>query len=195
MPPALTFDAETIRMHSLWFMIYGIALIVLGAVAIIAPGIATLAVEVMIGWLLLIGGIFGVVAALTGSSAAPGFWWSLITAVLYVLAGIALLWSPLAGALTLTIILAAYLLAAGIAKIVLALRYKDAMAGAWGWMLFSGILDAALAVIIIAGLPLAALWVLGLLVGINLLFTGVALVMAAVHVRRLAPADASSRPA
>jgi uncharacterized membrane protein HdeD (DUF308 family) len=186
MPSGLSPRAETVRKYSTWFMIYGVVLVLLGAFAIIAPGIATLAVGLMIGWLLLIGGVIGVVAVFTAGTSAPGFWWNLITAIVYVLAGIALLWSPIAGAVTLTLILAAYLLAAGVAKVVMSLGYREAIRGAWGWMLLSGMVDIVLGGLIIVGLPLTGLWVLGLLVGINLVFTGVALVMAAVHARRLA---------
>jgi uncharacterized membrane protein HdeD (DUF308 family) len=178
--------AETIRKYSTWFMVYGVVLILLGAFAIIAPGIATLAIELMIGWLLLIGGVIGLVSVFTAGTSAPGFWWNLITAMVYVLAGIALLWSPIAGAITLTLILAAYLLAAGVAKVVLSLGYRKAIRGAWVWMLLSGLVDIVLGGLVIVGLPLTGLWVLGLLVGINLVFTGVALVIAAVHARRLA---------
>lgn len=188
MPIAMPMNAETIRKYSTWFMIYGIALILLGAIAIIAPGFATLAASVLLGWLLLISGVFGVVAALWAGASAPGFWWHLLTAVLYLLAGIALLWHPVAGALTLTIILAAYLLAAGITKIVLAFRYRRALPAAWGWVLVSALVDIALGLLIVSGLPGSSPWVLGLLIGIDLLFTGVALVVAAVHWRRLAPA-------
>lgn len=195
MPIGLGMDAETIRKYSTWFMVYGIALILLGAIAIIAPGFATLAASVLLGWLLLIGGVFGVIAAFSAGTSAPGSWWHLLTAALYLLAGIALLWAPVAGALTLTIILAAYLLAAGVAKVVLAFRYRPSLPGTWAWMLVTGLIDIALGLLIASGLPGSALWVLGLMIGIDLLFSGVALVAAAIHFRRLARAETASHGA
>jgi uncharacterized membrane protein HdeD (DUF308 family) len=176
-------------------MIYGIVLILMGAIAIIAPGVATLAASVLIGWLLLISGVFGLIAAFWAGISAPGFWWHLLTAVLYLLAGTALLWDPFAGALTLTIILAAYLLATGVTKIVLSLRYRPALPRAWGWVLVSALIDIVLGLLIVSGLPGTSLWVLGLLIGINLLFTGVALVVTALHFRKSARGETASRTA
>ena len=195
MPVGLPMNAETIRRYSTWFMIYGIVLILMGAIAIIAPGVATLAASVLIGWLLLISGVFGLIAAFWAGISAPGFWWHLLTAVLYLLAGTALLWDPFAGALTLTIILAAYLLATGVTKIVLSLRYRPALPRAWGWVLVSALIDIVLGLLIVSGLPGTSLWVLGLLIGINLLFTGVALVVTALHFRKSARGETASRTA
>ncbi len=195
MPAGLPLDAETIRRNSIWFMVYGIALIVLGGAAIIVPGVATLAIEFLVAWLLVIGGALGLVAALSGGAAAPGFWWNLVTAILLLLAGLALLISPVAGAVTLTIILAAYLLAGGLAKILLAFRYRQDGGEAWGWLLASGVIDGVLGLLIAAGLPATGVWVIGLMVGINLVFTGVALVMAALTARRSVSGEAPGETA
>jgi uncharacterized membrane protein HdeD (DUF308 family) len=186
--PVLPAEAATLRKHSTWFIVYGIVLIALGAFAIIAPGIATLAVELMVGWLLTLGGLFGLTAVISTGRTMPGFWWNLLVSIVCVLAGFSLLTRPMAGILTLTIILAAYLLAGGIARIMLAISYRKEIAGAWMWVLISGLVDILLGLIIMSGLPGTAAWVLGLLVGINLLMTGVAVLMAALSVRKLAAA-------
>lgn len=186
MPIGLPADADALRKYSTWFVVYGIVMIVLGGLAILAPGIATLAVELMVGWLLLFGGAFGLVAAISAGRAAPGFWWNLLTALVCTVAGLTLLTRPGAGVITLTIIFTAYLLASGIGHIMLAIGYRSDIPNAWVWMLISGIIDIVLALIIMSGLPGTAAWVLGLFVGINLLMTGVAIVMAALAVRRLA---------
>ncbi len=188
MPVGVSMDAETIRKYSTWFVAYGVVLVILGALAILAPNVATLALEMLLGWLLIVSGIFGLLAVATAGSSAPGFWWSLLTAIIFLLAGIALLWHPVAGAVTLTIILIAYLLATGVAKIVVALGYRTAIPKAWIWMLVSALIDIALGLLILSGLPGTAAWVLGLLVGINLVFTGVAVTMAAFAVRELGTA-------
>lgn len=185
MPVDLPMAPETARRFSIWTAIYGVLLIILGALAIVLPGIATLATSLFIGWLLLFAGIVGLIAVLTSGTSAPGFWWNLVTAVLYLLAGAVLLWNPVAGAVTLTIILAAYLLASGVLKLIAAFEYRNAIPRAWGWMLLSGIVDIILGALIVTGLPGTAVWVLGLLVGIDLLVSGVALLLASFHARSL----------
>ena len=172
-------DPETLRKFKLWFKVYGVVLILLGAGAILVPGIATLAVEILVGWLLVAGGIFGMISVFQSGSASPGFWWNLLTAILCVIAGGVLLFNPIAGALTLTVVLAAYMLATGITKVLMAFNYRTRIPRAWGWVLFSAFVDIALGLLIVTGLPGTAIWAIGLLVGINLLFTGVALLVSA----------------
>jgi len=184
MPIALPADADVLRKHSTWFVVYGVIMILLGAFAIVAPGIATLAVTLMVGWLLLFSGAFGLFAVISGGMRAPGFWWNLITTIVYFLAGLAVLNRPLAGVLTLTVILAAYLLAGGVIRIMMAMGYRAHAPGAWFWLLLSGVIDILLAVIIMMGLPGTAVWVLGLMVGINLLMMGFSILMVALAVRR-----------
>lgn len=183
MPIGLPADAAALRSNSTWFLIYGVFLIVLGALAILMPGLATLTVELMVGWLLLFAGAMGLMAAFSGRS-MPGFWWNLLSSIVYILAGLALLARPLAGIVTLTIVLAAYLLAGGVFRIFQSFAFRAAIPGAWLWVLISGIVDVALAFIIMTGLPGTAVWVIGLLVGINLLMLGLAIVMISLAVRR-----------
>ncbi len=141
MPTTVPMEAQTIRKYSTWFTIYGLALIVIGALAILAPGIATLATSILVGWLLLASGIFGIVAVISTGRNQTGFWWHLLTTALYIVAGVTLLWNPIAAAVTLTIVLAAYLLATGAMKIIVAFGYRDAIPGAWLWMLLSAVID------------------------------------------------------
>ena len=186
MPVGFPTETEALRKHSTWFVFYGALLALLGLFSIAAPGLATLAVTLMVGWLLLFGGAFGLVAAFSSGTSMPGFWWNLLTAIVYILAGLALLTRPIAGVLTLTIILAAYLLAGGVMRVIQAFGYRSVLPGAWGWVLFSAVVDILLSFIIMSGLPGTAVWVLGLLVGVNLLMMGTAIVMVALHVRRVA---------
>ena len=111
-----------------------------------------------------------------------GFLLELLSAVLYLGVGILLLVNPLEGALALTIVLAAFLVVEGIFKIIMAMRVRDH--DGWGWLLASGILSVTLGVLIWAQWPASGLWVIGLLVGIQLLFTGWSLVMLALAARR-----------
>lgn len=172
-------------MHRHWkqFMIEGIILLILGLAAIVLPPMATLAVEILVGWLLLISGIVGLVSTFTARG-APGFGWSLLSAVVGIAAGVILLWWPLNGALSLTVVLTAFLSLEGVVSIFYALDHKRELSGRWGMMLFSGIIDFVLAGIIVAGLPGTAAWAIGLLVGINLVFGGSALISMALHARQ-----------
>jgi uncharacterized membrane protein HdeD (DUF308 family) len=113
----------------------------------------------------------------------PGFWWSLISAVLAVVAGIILLAQPVQGTLTLTIVVGAYFLAEGVTTIMYALEHRRELSERWSGLLVAGIMDILIAAIIIAGLPGSALWAVGLLVGINLLFGGASLIGMALAAR------------
>ena len=170
------------REHWVLFLIEGIVLVILGALAIIVPPIATLAVGIFIGWLFLISGIAGLITTF-GARHAPGFWWSLLSAVLAIAAGLVLLAWPVSGAISLTLLLIVFFFIEGIASIMYALEHKAELTGQWGWMLASGIIDLILGVIILLGLPGTAAWALGLLVGINMLFGGAALIAMALHAR------------
>ncbi|MDT3684400.1 MAG: DUF308 domain-containing protein [Pseudorhodoplanes sp.] len=183
MPRMLTMDAEALKKYRLWYMIYGLILIALGLFAIAMPYVATIAVELTVGWLLVIGGVLGLIASFSGGQSAPGFWWNLLIAILSLLAGVALLWHPVAGTVTLTLILVAYLISGGVAKALMAVNMRNPLPKAWGWMLFSALVDIGLAVLIMSGWPGTAGWVIGLFVGINLLMTGVALVVASIYSR------------
>jgi uncharacterized membrane protein HdeD (DUF308 family) len=168
-----------------FLLIEGIVLLVLGAAAIIVPPIATFAVAIILGWLFFISGVVGLVMTFMMRH-APGFWWSLFSAVVGIAAGLALLGSPATGVLSLTLLLIAFFILEGIATIMYALDHKRELSGLWGLMLASGIVDLVLAAIIMAGLPGTAAWAIGLLVGINMLFGGAALIGLALHARRVA---------
>ena len=168
-------------------MIEGLILLVLGVVAIVVPPLATVAVEIFVGWIVLVSGIVGLVATLR-TRGAPGFGWSLLSAVIAIVAGVVLLAWPLSGALSLTVILTVFLAAEGIASIMYALDHRRDLTPRWSLMLVSGLVDLVLAGIIFAGLPGTAAWAIGLLLGINLVFGGIALIGMALRARTLAAA-------
>ncbi len=146
------------------------------------PPIATLAVAILVGWLFLISGIVGLIGTYMMRH-APGFWWSLLSAVLALAAGLVLLAWPVSGAISLTLVLIVFFIIEGIASIMFALDHRAQLSGRWGWMLASGVVDLILAVIIFTGLPGTAAWAIGLLVGINMVFGGVSLIAMALHAR------------
>ena len=106
------------------------------------------------------------------------------SALIGILAGLALLASPVTGALSLTLVLIAFFIIEGVASIMYAVDHRRQLTGSWVWMLLSGIIDIILAGIILLGLPETAVWALGLLVGINMLFGGAALIAMAFAARQ-----------
>ena len=176
---------DTLRAHWRLYVFQGVLMIILGVLAVAAPAFATLTVDIYLGWLFLISGVLGLIALFSASN-VPRFLWALVTAVLSIVVGGVLLWKPAEGAVSLTIVLTSFFIVEGLFQAAAALIYRDAIPSTWGWLLASGIADLALAAIIIAGWPGTAAWTLGLLVGVNLLTTGWAVVMVALGARDIA---------
>jgi len=191
MDPSINDMQRAVRdaLHAHWvlFLTQGVIMVILGVVAFVLPTVATIAVDMFVGWLFLISGVFGL-AALFSVRGVPAFVWTLITAALSVVVGGLLIWRPVEGAFSLTLVLTAFFIVEGVFQIVASFTSRDAMPGSWGWMLASGLADLVLAAIIVAGWPLSAGWVLGLLVGINLITSGLAVVMAAIAGRNVVQA-------
>lgn len=180
-PITQNLEAEA-RKHWKALLFEGILLTICGLAAILLPVVASLAITVLLGWLLILSG--GVALALTfWSRQSPGFWWSLLSAVVALIAGVILLLRPIEGTLTLTIIVGAYFLAEGVVTIIYAIQNRQNLTQRWGWLLAAGIADLLVATIIISGFPGTALWVIGLLVGINLLFGGASMIGVALAAR------------
>jgi uncharacterized membrane protein HdeD (DUF308 family) len=173
--------AQSVHQHWRLSLIEGIVLVVLGVTAVVVP--RTIVVELLFGWLFLISGVTGLITTVL-MRRAPGFWWSLLSAILGIWAGLVILMSPEHGILSLTLILIVFFVIEGVASIMFALDHKRAQSSRWGWMLVSGIVDLIVAAIILFGLPGSAAWALGLLVGIDLIFGGSALVAMALHARK-----------
>jgi uncharacterized membrane protein HdeD (DUF308 family) len=174
--------SQTVKAHWKAFLFEGILLAVLGIAALIVPPLASLAIAIVLGWMFLISGIGGLIVTYWARS-TPGFWWSLISAALAVLAGMLLLARPMQAVLTLTIVLGAYFLAEGVATIMYALEHRRELNNRWLWLLISGLVDIAIAFMVITGLPSSADWAIGVLVGINLLFGGATLIGMALAAR------------
>ena len=184
--------ANALHEHWMLFLVEGVVLLVLGATAIVLPPLATLAVTIVLGWLFLVSGVMGLFTTFMMRQ-APGFWWSLISAVLGVVVGVLLLARPISGAFSLTIVLVVFFVIEGVASIMFALDHKRELSGQWGWMLVSGIVDLVLAALVFAGLPSTAAWAIGLLVGINMVFGGSALIAMALHARNANPESGKPR--
>lgn len=181
--------ASSLGEHWRLFLIEGIVLLALGIAAVLIPPLATFAITVLIGWLLLVSGIVGLISTVRMRH-APGFAWSLLSALAAIVAGGVLLAWPLSGALSLTVILTVFLFIEGFASIMLALNHRHGFSARWTLLLVSGIVDLILGGIIFMGLPGTAAWAIGLLVGINLVFGGSTLISMALHARRTAGSSA-----
>jgi uncharacterized membrane protein HdeD (DUF308 family) len=192
-PRSLTSMQHALRdaLGSHWrvLMFEGVTTIVLGWLALTAPIMATVAVDLFVGWLLVLCGVIGL-AAIFWTHDVPAFFWSPITAALSVAAGILLIARPLEGALSLTLVLTAFFIAEGAFQVATSITYRNVIVASWKWTLVSGLIDLAMAGIIMACWPVSATWLLGLLAGINLISSGWAIVMAAAAGRQFAHADA-----
>jgi uncharacterized membrane protein HdeD (DUF308 family) len=174
---------EAVQTHWKGFLIEGIVLVIIGLAAIIVPPLASIAVAVFLGWMFLISGVVGLFLTFSARE-APGFWWALFSAVVAIAAGVVLLWRPMQGTLTLTIILGIYFIAEGVATIMYAIEHRRELTGRWGWLMTAGLVDILIAGMIITGLPGSAAWAIGLLVGINLVFGGTSLIGMALAARK-----------
>jgi uncharacterized membrane protein HdeD (DUF308 family) len=164
----LRHELDALRGNWFWFVILGVSLVVLGTVALGSVAIASLAAAAAIGVLLLLGGAAEVVGAFW-CRGWSGFFLELLSGVLSIVVGLLFLRAPLGALAALTLLVACFLMVGGIFKIVAAVSYRFA---AWGWSLAGGIIDVILGVMIWQEWPASALWVIGLFVGINLLFRG-----------------------
>jgi len=189
-------EAATRSIHDHWilFAIEGAALILLGLLAIVIPSIASANVTVVLGWLFLVSGTLGL-ATTYWARQAPGFWWSLVSALLAIVVGVVLIANKsqdLYGGLMgwpfekigpLRLILVLFFLVEGGASIMFAFEHRRQFSGRWAWMLASGVVDIVLASIIIFDLPGTSAWTMGLLVGINMILGGFALIAMGLHAR------------
>ena len=159
----------TLRERWGWLLAFGIAQIIAGVLAIAVPPAASLAAVLIFGWVLIVSAVFHVVHAFKVRK-WPGFALHLLGGLLYAAAGVVVLLFPLGGALTLTLLLAALFVAEGVVRTVMALKLRPGEG--WGWFLAGGVASILLGVILFLGWPAAAIWAIGLLLGINLIVSG-----------------------
>ena len=164
-----------------WFLALGIVLIIAGLAAIAFPLLGTIAAKTFLGWLFLIGGVLMIVHAFQAPG-WQGFLWELLVGILYVIAGGYLAFFPFTGLITLAILLAVLFIAEGVFEVIQAFRVRPHEG--WVWLLLSGLAALAVGVLIAIDLPARPMWALGLLVGINLLFSGWSYVFLALAGRR-----------
>jgi uncharacterized membrane protein HdeD (DUF308 family) len=176
---------ECLRMHHCWpwFLILGICLMVVGALAIGTPFITGLVTISVLGCLLLAGGVVQLVNAFLAHS-WRGFFAHVLAGVLHLIVGGLMIERPLRAIGALTFMLAVAFMVGGVYRIIVAL--KENFAG-WGWALLNGVITFALGVAIWRRWPEASYWVIGLFVGIDLIFNGWSWVMLALLVKGTPP--------
>lgn len=163
-----------------WFLALGILLIVAGTLAIIYDVAATLLSVLVFGWLLIIVGAF---------EALQSFWqpkWGgvflhLMLGILAAVVGFHLVSSPMEGAFVLSLVMAIYFIVAGIFRAItaIAMRFPN-----WGWVLLSGVITFGMGVLIKSQWPISGLWIIGLFIGIDMIFSGWSYVMLALAAKK-----------
>ena len=180
--------------HWLLFAVEGAVLVALGAVAVTIPAIANVDVTGALGWIFLLSGAVGLAITYLARQ-APGSLWSLLSALLAIFVGVVLIenksqdlyggmmgW-PFHNAGPLRLILVLFFLAEGAASIMFSIEHRRHRTGRWALMLASGIVDIVLASVIIFALPGSSAWAMGVLVGVNMILGGAALIAIGVHAR------------
>ncbi|MBE7217020.1 MAG: DUF308 domain-containing protein [Caulobacteraceae bacterium] len=160
---------------STWFTIEGAVLIVLGVLAFIAPFAAGAAATSLLGVVIFLAGVFGLVSTFAGGRHTHRAW-SVISAVIAIVAGLLIAIFPVAGASALALIVAAYLLFDGISMIMISLDQRKRHTGRWGWLLAAGIADILLAILVMLLSPMGATILVGIIVAVDLILAGIALI-------------------
>jgi uncharacterized membrane protein HdeD (DUF308 family) len=176
-------ELESLRGEWMWFVALGVALIVLGVIALGMAPWATMATILFYGVLLIIAGIVQTVGSFW-SREWSGFFLSLLAGILYLVVGFMFVRAPGDAALAVTLLLAAFLIVSGVFRIVGALMLRLPQ---WGWVLASGILNVLLGLYIWSTLPISAFWVIGVFLGIELVFDGWMWVLIGLALRNIVP--------
>jgi uncharacterized membrane protein HdeD (DUF308 family) len=171
------------RKAGLWFIVEGVLLILLGVLAAALPAFAGLAAALTFGWVLVLCGILGFVGLIASRGHLHPVW-SVVSALVAVIAGALVIWAPLAGVLSLALLIAAYLLVDAFASIALAFDQRRRAARGWGWMILSGLISLVLAGFIVFLRPVGDAVLVGFVVAIDLIIGGIALAGLGFAVRR-----------
>ena len=178
---------ETVRANWGWFLALGVVLVIGGTFAILLPVASTLATAVFLGIILFVSGFMQIIHAF-GVKTWSGFFWDLAIGVIQLVGGVLIYLNPFAGAVPLTVLIAAVFAAQGITQVMLAFRVRPH--DGWGRLLASGALALGVAVLLMARVPASGLTAPGVLAGISILFSGWSYIMIALAARRLNSAKA-----
>jgi len=176
-----------VKRASGWSIALGVLMIVLGFIAIMAPWEAGIAIVLIVGWTVIFSGGAQLLYAFRTHSGGRAVLEALL-GLIYIIAGIYVLLHPVGGLLALTLLLASFLLVYGVVALVLAFRMRPQKG--WGWVLVDAIVTILLGILIWIHWPLNTEWVVGTLVGLSIIISGVTRLMVSTAVRRLATGTA-----
>jgi uncharacterized membrane protein HdeD (DUF308 family) len=174
---------EEAKKNSGLLIFLGVMTVIFGLVAVASPLITGVAVAVFVGFLLLASGVARIIHALKSRQWGTGFWGTVI-GILGVAAGLLMIFRPLVGLVTMTLLIAAYFLIDGLCEIIAAFKIKPDQG--WGWVLFNGVIAVVLGLMIWRQWPVSGAWAIGLLVGIHILMTGWSMIILGTGARRIA---------
>jgi uncharacterized membrane protein HdeD (DUF308 family) len=177
--------AGSARKASGWSMVWGIIMFICGILAIALPLASSVGIVIVLAWLILFAGVCHLIFAFQSHSLG-GFLWKVLLAIVYGFAGVYMLMHPLLGVISLTLVLAVFLLFEGVVEIVLYFNIRKTANA--GWVLFDGIVTLVLGFLIWRQWPSSSVWVIGTLVGISLIFSGISRFMLSSAVRRVTSA-------
>jgi uncharacterized membrane protein HdeD (DUF308 family) len=184
-----TFGTRAARSYWHFYLIEGMALVVLGVIAMSLPVVSGPAATHDLGWLFLVGGAVGLIATLA-TPHAPGFKWALPSAAIALIVGAALIWDPASGVIGLSLLLILFFLIDGVLMFALAIEHRREASPRWAWIFAGGVLDFVIGGAFIAGMPDSFIWAPSALVGFDLLVGGIALIAMALSARSLTATDA-----
>ena len=177
----------SVRKVSGWSMLWGILMLICGILAITMPFASSVGIVLVLAWLILLAGVCHLIFAFQSHSIG-GFLWKVLLAIIYAFAGIYMLMHPLLGVISLTLLLAIFFVIEGVVEIVLYFNIRGAANA--GWVLFDAIVTLILGFLIWRRWPSSSVWVIGTLVGISLIFSGISRLMLSSATRRVVPATA-----
>lgn len=169
-----------------WSIVLSVLIMIAGLLAIALPFIAGITITVIVGWMLIFSGVLHIVFAFRSERAARAVVWQVLLGILYGFIGVYILMHPVAGLAGLTFAIAVYLFVEAVLEMVLAFQLRPA--SGTGWLIFDSIITFILAVMIWSTWPSSAAWVVGVLVGISMLFSGMARLMLTLAARRIVAA-------
>jgi uncharacterized membrane protein HdeD (DUF308 family) len=172
-------ELQAIRSHWWWFLLLGIAMVVLGTIALGSPLMVSTVTVTLFGFLLLWGGVMQIIGS-AWAGRWQGFLLHLMVGVLYAITGYLIVESSLESTVEMTRIVALFLLMSGVFRIVTAftVRFHD-----WGWVLLNGVITLLMGFMILKHWPASGLWVIGMFVGIDMIFNGWSWIMLSLGLR------------
>jgi len=173
---------KIVKKASGWFIGMAVMFILLGILAIVEPGVAGLAITILVGWLLIFGGAAHLVAAFSGGGAGRVIWQVLI-GIVYIVGGFYFLTHPLLGLGSLTLLLAVIILMEAVFELIAYFRSRSESGS--GWLLVNALITLLLGGLIWFHWPSSSVWAIGTLVGVNLLMTGISRLMLGLAARKL----------